>query len=104
MNKSQAKLSCPVCHAPMALRPCRGRKSGKPSLMFICPQDGRHFRGFITDQKYVAGVLARLEALTSVGTAEVDSVDGVACLDLSKTIFGQANRPITGNHNDGLPT
>ena len=71
--------------------------------MFICPNDGRHFRGFITDQNYVAGVLARLEALTSVETTEDDSVDGAAYPEPSKTILEQANRPITENHNDGLP-
>ena len=101
MNKSPVKLSCPVCQTPMDLRHCRGRKSGKSSLMFICPQDGRHFRGFITDQNYVAGVLARLEALTSAGTAGVEPVDGVAYLEPSKTILEQANRPITENPNDG---
>ena len=71
--------------------------------MFICPHDGRHFRGFITDQNYVAGVLARLEALTSAGTAGVEPVDGVAYLEPSKTILEQANRPITENPNDGRP-
>ena len=103
MNKSPAKLSCPVCKTPMDLRPCRGRKSGKPSLMFICPQDGRHFRGFITDQNYVAGVLARLEGLKSVGTAEVVSVGGAAYPGPSKTNLKQANRPITENLKDDLP-
>ena len=103
MNKAQAKLPCPVCQAPMALRTCQGRKSGKPSLMFICPHDGRHFRGFITDQKYVAGVLARLEGLKSIGTAEVVSVDGAAYPDPSKTNLKQANRRITENLNDDLP-
>jgi hypothetical protein len=29
--------------------------------MLICPQDGRHFRGFINDQTYVKGVMAKLE-------------------------------------------
>lgn len=87
----------------MALRPCQGRKSGKPSLMFICPHDGRHFRGFITDQNYVAGVLARLEALTSVGTAKVHLVNEVAYPEPSKTNLKQANRPITENLNNDLP-
>ena len=71
--------------------------------MFICPHDGRHFRGFITDQNYVAGVLARLEALTSSKTAGVDSVYEVAYPEPSKTILEQANRPITENPNDGRP-
>ena len=36
----------PVCQLDLSVRPIRGRKLGKPFLMFVCPQDGRHFRGF----------------------------------------------------------
>jgi hypothetical protein len=57
-------VPCLVCATPLALRLVRGRKSGKPFLMLICPIDGRHFRGFITQRDYVAGVLARLEGQT----------------------------------------
>jgi hypothetical protein len=57
-------VPCLVCATPLALRLVRGRKSGKPFLMLICPVDGRHFRGFITQRDYVAGVLARLEGQT----------------------------------------
>jgi len=52
---------CPVCKGELCIRLARGRKSGKPSIMVVCPQDGRHFRGFITDRPYVADVLSRLE-------------------------------------------
>ena len=54
-------IPCPVCLEPMDIRPCRGRKSGKPFLMVICPQSGKHFRGFITDQDFVRQVSLRLE-------------------------------------------
>ena len=52
---------CLICQQPLVLRLARGRKSGKPFLMLICPQDGRHFRGFINDKKYVRQVLDKLE-------------------------------------------
>ena len=52
---------CLICQAPLDLRTARGRKSGKPFLMLVCPTNGRHFRGFITDQTYVAEVLGRLD-------------------------------------------
>ena len=52
---------CPVCRVPLTVRLARGRKSGKPFLMLLCGQDGRHFRAFINDQKYVAEVLEQLE-------------------------------------------
>jgi hypothetical protein len=58
-------IPCIVCGSGLSLRTARGRKSGKPFLMLVCPVDGRHFRGFITHRDYVAGVLARLEGHTS---------------------------------------
>jgi hypothetical protein len=64
MSVSAAAVPCLICATPLSLRLARGRKSGKPFLMLICPVDGRHFRGFITHRDYVAGVLARLEGQT----------------------------------------
>jgi hypothetical protein len=61
MTPSSPPVPCLVCATALTLRLVRGRKSGKPFLMLICPVDGRHFRGFITHRDYVAGVLARLE-------------------------------------------
>ena len=57
-------IPCRICQQPLTLRLARGRKSGKPFLMLVCPQDGRHFRGLINDQAYVKAVLARLEGHT----------------------------------------
>ncbi|MFQ6029041.1 MAG: hypothetical protein ACE5Q6_16295 [Dehalococcoidia bacterium] len=62
MNSLPSSVPCLVCQGPLSLRLARGRKSGKPFLMLVCPRDGRHFRGFVNDQAYVAGVLERLEA------------------------------------------
>jgi len=53
--------SCPICGAELHVRPSKGRKSGKLFIMWICPVDGRHFRGFITDQQYVKEVMDRVE-------------------------------------------
>ena len=64
MINSAQEIPCLVCRKPLALRLARGQKSGKPSIMLICPSDGRHFRGFISDQTYVRGVLALLEDQT----------------------------------------
>ena len=55
-------IPCVVCGGALALRVARGRKSGKPFLMLICTEDGRHFRAFINDQAYVRGVLDGLES------------------------------------------
>ena len=59
MNHS---IPCPVCQLNLSVRPSHGRKSGKPFLMFICPEDGRHFRGFIAHQGFMHQVLERLDS------------------------------------------
>ena len=56
-----ATVRCPICRLPLDVRLAQGRKSGKPFIMMVCPGDGRHFRGFITDQHYVSGVTSRLQ-------------------------------------------
>ena len=61
---SSPVIPCIICGTSLPLRTARGRKSGKPFLMLLCPQDGRHFRGFINDQVYVKRVLAHLEGHT----------------------------------------
>ncbi len=59
--KSGRALPCPVCGRPLEVRLARGRRSGKPFVMLICCQDGRHIRAFINDREFVSSVLARLE-------------------------------------------
>ncbi len=55
-------LPCLVCHQPLTVKLARGRKSGKLFVMLRCPDDGRHFRAFISHQPYVQEVLDLLEA------------------------------------------
>ena len=52
---------CLVCREPLSVRLAKGRKSGKPFVMLVCGQDGRHFRAFITYQPFVREVLEHLE-------------------------------------------
>ena len=56
-------ISCLICGTPLIVRVATGRKSGKTFIMLVCPKDGRHFRGFITDQKYVKEVLDSKQGL-----------------------------------------
>ena len=72
---SSPGIPCIVCGGGLVLRTARGRKSGKCFLMLVCPEDGRHFRGFINDQGYVRQVLARLEGHTP-SLQEGADVDG----------------------------
>jgi hypothetical protein len=55
------EIGCPVCSNPLSVKTAEGRKSHKPFIMFICEKDPRHFRGFITDQEYIRGVLYKNE-------------------------------------------
>ncbi len=50
-------ISCPICSRPLVISMAQGRKSNKPFIMLKCDADGRHFRGFITDQEYVNRIL-----------------------------------------------
>ena len=51
------EIKCPICANALSIRMAKGRRSNKPFIMLICPQDGRHFRGFITDQAYISKIL-----------------------------------------------
>ena len=53
------QIGGPVCSNPLSVRAAQGRKSNKPFIMLVCDKDPRHFRGFITDQDYIRGVMER---------------------------------------------
>ena len=55
-------LKCHICRNPLSVRLARGRKSGKPFVMLVCPSDGRHMRAFVADADYISNVIERLEA------------------------------------------
>jgi hypothetical protein len=61
-------IGCPVCSNPLSITIAKGRKSLKPFIMLKCNTDGRHFRGFITDQAYVKRVLGENSIKTGTGT------------------------------------
>jgi hypothetical protein len=54
-------IDCPLCNKPLVISLAHGRKSHKPFLMLKCQADGRHFRGFITDQNYLNKVMAKYD-------------------------------------------
>ena len=53
-------VPCFICQKALEVRLTRG-KTGKPSLMLICPEDPRHFRGFIAHRPFVTEVMERLK-------------------------------------------
>lgn len=64
-------IGCPVCSNPLLITLAKGRKSNKPFIMLKCEHDGRHFRGFITDQSYVKRVLDESDSKTGSSTGRV---------------------------------
>ncbi len=68
-NSNAQAIPCPVCQRDLEIRNATGRKSGKPFLMFICPEDGRHFRGFINDRGFMQQVLKKLRPEPGQGSA-----------------------------------
>ncbi len=90
MSIPSTGLQCLICREPLILRPARGRKSGKLSLMLICPRSGKHFRGFITDQDYVAEVFRRVENQTAAGKPGGGTPIGVNSPNASSTDLNQS--------------
>ena len=91
MINTGQEIPCLVCRKPLAVRLARGRKSGKPSIMLICPTDGRHFRGFISDRAYVGQVLALLEEQTTPSEGQDDGDISSAPHTRSKTNLDRGN-------------
>ena len=85
MTSLAQSIPCLICRVQLTVRLARGRKSGKPFIMLICGRDGRHFRGFITDQNYVGELLTRLEGQLAMGGSGVDLNDGTTPSERSKT-------------------
>ncbi len=54
--EDRSPISCPICGAPMRLI-VTTNKNGKHAIGVFCPQDGRHFRGFINHRPYVDQVI-----------------------------------------------
>ena len=42
-------MNCPVCGEGLKARYTRQGKTYKVGLMLVCPEDSRHFRGFVND-------------------------------------------------------
>ncbi len=91
MINTTQEIPCLVCRKPLAFRLARGRKSGKTSIMLICPTDGRHFRGFISDRTYVGQVLALLEEQPPILGGEGDEDISPTSARRSKTILEPGN-------------
>ena len=46
-------MRCPVCGAKVAAQYTRQGRRFKAGLMLVCPDDSRHFRGFVNDPAFL---------------------------------------------------
>ena len=49
-------MNCFICGEILEEVVCNGKK-GRKAIMLSCPQDGRHFRGFINDPNMVKKIM-----------------------------------------------
>ena len=59
------EVRCPICSVVLKLTTAKSRRSKNPRtfLMLACPEDGRHFRGSISDRDFVQRTLDAAEGL-----------------------------------------
>ena len=55
----QATIPCPICAEALRFTVTTNR-NGKHAIGLHCPQDGRHFRGFINPRPFVESALNRM--------------------------------------------
>ena len=63
-DNNQPGLPCHICQETLQVRLARGRKSGKPFVMLVCPADVRYIRAFVADIAYVQGLVDQVEGRT----------------------------------------
>jgi len=84
----QATIPCPICAEPLRFTVTTNR-NGKHAIGLHCPQDGRHFRGFVNHKPLVEEALGRMAEAEAAH--RLDS-EGAA---LQKTSEGPAPAPAT---------
>jgi len=52
-------IPCPLCQEPLAMYVTTSRR-GRHAIGLVCRRDGRHLRGFINDQEFVAATIAKI--------------------------------------------
>ena len=61
MATAPVTIPCPICAEPLRFTVCTNR-NGKHSIGVHCPQDGRHFRGFINHKPFVEDAISHMAA------------------------------------------
>jgi hypothetical protein len=88
-------LPCPICGTDLRLS-VTTNKNGKHAIGVHCPEDGRHFRGFINHRPFVEGALDRLLAAQAEQNALPDGATAPTAADqaLQNDNGGRAPAPV----------
>lgn len=85
----QTTIPCPICAEPLRFTVTTNR-NGKHAIGLHCPQDGRHFRGFVNHKPFVEEALTRMAEATEGANADQRPSEPVT-----------ADRPALQNHSGG---
>ncbi len=66
-----ASIPCPICTESLRFTVCTNRH-GKHSIGLHCPQDGRHFRGFVNHRPFVEDAISHMAAAEEARQARGD--------------------------------
>ena len=66
-------LPCPICGTDLRLS-VTTNKQGKHAIGVHCPEDGRHFRGFINHRPFVEGAVDRMLGAPANGATAAGAV------------------------------
>lgn len=84
MTTPITNIRCPLCSQGLrfSIASSRRAKVKKHFIMLVCPRDARHFRGFISDQRFVGNLIAQTAPQappvgTGTGEGEAPSVESL---------------------------
>ena len=70
----QAAIPCPICAEALRFTVTTNR-NGKHAIGLHCPQDGRHFRGFINHKPFVEDALQRMAEVEEARQTQAGNAD-----------------------------
>ena len=90
-----ATIACPICGGAMKIS-VTTNKNGKHAIGVHCPQDGRHFRGFINHKPYVEEVLGQILTVSPSGDAHGEGLQNRSGADPPTYTTGTPRRDDSG--------
>lgn len=64
------QIPCPLCREPLAMFVTTSKR-GRHAIGLVCRQSGKHLRGFINDDAFVAATIAKIAEAAGVPVDQV---------------------------------